>query len=66
MYLRFDTYEAMDARNRKGLEDLNYPQGTTIKRWKEIELETGWYLDVGNGDGLTETELSNCVENYEP
>lgn len=63
MYLIYDTYEEMDARNRKAIDDLGYPMGTTIKKWKEIDLEDGRFaLDVRSGEGLTEEELASCVE----
>ena len=62
MYLIFETYEEADARNRKAITDLNWPQGTTEKRWVEIELDNGqWALDVGNGDGLSEEEIEQTV-----
>ena len=62
MYLIFDTHEEADARNRKAITDLNWPQGTTEKRWIEIELDNGqWALDVGNGHGLTQEEIDQTV-----
>ena len=62
MYLIFETYEEADARNRKAITDLNWPQGITQKKWLEIELDNGqWALDVGNGDGLSEEEIEQTV-----
>ena len=62
MYLIFDTKELAEARNRKAITDLNWPQGTTEKKWLEIELDNGqWALDVGNGDGLTQEEIEQTV-----
>lgn len=62
MYLIFDNKELAEARNRKAITDLNWPQGTTEKRWVEIELDNGqWALDVGNGDGLTQEEFEQTV-----
>jgi hypothetical protein len=61
----FDNYEECDVRNRKGITDLNWAEGETIKRWTEIELVNGWALDVMDGNGLTEDELSACVETLE-
>jgi len=65
MYLIFDTYEECDVRNRKGITDLNWPEGETIKRWQEIEVVNGWALDVMDGNGLTEGELAECVNEIE-
>jgi hypothetical protein len=62
MYLIFRTYEEADARNRKAITDLNWPQGITQKKWLEIELDNGqWALDVGNGRGLTQEEIEQTV-----
>ena len=67
MYLIFDTHEEMETRNAKGVtgtdpEDLGWSEGTTKYRWADIELDNGkWALNVGNGEGLTEEELANCV-----
>ena len=67
MYLIFETYELADARNRKAITDLNWPVGTTEKMWDEIELENGqWALSVGNGDGLTEEEIEQTVNEIQP
>jgi len=65
MFLIFQTYEAADARNRKAITDLNWPKGTTVKRWQEIEVVNGWALDVMDGNGLTEDELAECVNEIE-
>jgi hypothetical protein len=62
MYLIFRTYEEADARNRKAITDLNWPQGITQKKWLEIELDNGqWALDVGNGRGLTQEEIEQTI-----
>jgi len=67
MYLIFQTYQEADARNRKGITDRNWPTGTTTKRWDEIECANGdWALNVSDGDGLTEQEISECVETITP
>ena len=63
MYLIFTTYEEADTRNRKAIDDLGYPTGTTIKKWIEIETTDGRFaLDVGNGEGLTDEEIAKCVD----
>ena len=65
MYLIFTTYAEADARNRKAITDLNWPKGTTVKRWQEIEVANGWALDVMDGNGLTEDELALCLNDIE-
>jgi len=60
--LIFNTYKKADLRNRKAIDDLDYPIGTTSKKWIEIELtDSRWALDVGDGNLLTEEELLQCV-----
>lgn len=62
MYLIFDTYQDAGARNRQAIIDRDWPPGTTQKRWVEIPLSDGRVaLDVGNGDGLSDAEISQCV-----
>jgi len=47
------------------ITDLKWPEGTTVKRWQEIEVVNGWALDVMDGNGLTEDELALCVNEIE-
>lgn len=65
MFLGFDTKEEMEQRNIEGYNALNYPFGETNKRWSEIEHDGIYYLNVGDGEGLTQDELNNCVETLE-
>jgi hypothetical protein len=65
MYLIFTTKQEAEERNRKAITDLNWPSGTTEKRWEELETVNGWALHVGNGHGLTEKELNLCVDKIE-
>lgn len=64
MYLLFETYEEAELRNR--FEALKRGcNGTTTKYWWAIayEYEDGRVaLDVGDGDGLSDDELNNIVE----
>ena len=66
MLLPFDTKEQADERNsfeafKRGC------QPPTIYWWsKPIEYNEQWCLDVLDGDGLSEEELSRCIIVEEP
>lgn len=62
MLLPFDTKEAANERNRFEAFKRGC-QPPTIYWWKNpIEINGKWYLDVGDGDGLTEEELQRWID----
>lgn len=67
MILRFDTQAEADERNKFEAFKRGC-QPPTLYWWKRAELneETGkWEMDVGDGDGLTEDELTRVIQNAE-
>ena len=62
MILPFETKEAADERNRFEAFKRGC-QPPTIYWWKyPIEINGKRYLDVGDGDGLTQEEINRCVD----
>ena len=67
MILEFDTQEAAEERNKFEAFKRGC-QPPTIYWWKRAILneETGkWELDVGDGDGLTNEELTRVIDTGE-
>ena len=62
MYLPFSTKEQADERNKFEAFKRGC-QPPTLYWWSDpVEVNGKWYLDVGNGDGLTEDELQRVIE----
>ena len=60
MYLIITTEQA-EQRNRQEATSRGC-SGVTVKWWSEITIEGETALNVGDGEGLTEEELNQCVE----
>ena len=61
MLLPFDTKEAANERNKFEAFKRGC-QPPTIFWWSyPIEVNSTWYLNVGDGDGLTQEEIDRCV-----
>lgn len=61
--LPFNTEQ--EANERSMLEAIRRDcDMTTTRYWwpKPIEHNEQWYLDVGDGEGLTQEELDSCIE----
>jgi hypothetical protein len=66
MYLKFNTEEEANQRSKEeALKRGCVPP--TIYWWSAPiqDINGNWFLDVGDGDGLSYLELSKCVETIE-
>lgn len=63
MYLIFANKNEADVRNITEAVKRGHDMISTNRVWSMIELEDGSVaLDVGDGEGLTDSELGMCVE----
>lgn len=66
MILPFNTEKEAKERNMLEAVKRGCDMVTTKYWWSDpIEYESKWYLDVGDGEGLTQDELEMCVEKLE-